>query len=104
MLKYRDEARSKRATMDDKIFKLEEISQEIKQVEEELKPLDKKYNDILHIEQNLSSLTIKLGSTEEHLKSIKLAQKDLKLLIKQEFSASDKELDDALDNFNKNLL
>lgn len=101
---YREEARIKRATLDDKIFKLEEIQEKMNGIKNKLKPLEERYDAILFIEQNLSFLKTQLLSSEEHLKSIKLAQKELKSVIKLEFIGNDSELEEALKNFYNNLL
>lgn len=73
-------------------------------IEKEIKPLDEKYEEILYKEENFSSLKNKLLTCEGTLNSIQLAKKDLKLLIKVEFKGNDSDLNEALDNFNKNLL
>ncbi|VVC25617.1 Hypothetical protein CINCED_3A008104 [Cinara cedri] len=101
---YREEARTKRATLDDRIFKLDELKEKMNEVENKLKPLEERYNAILFIEENLSSLRDKLLTSEGNLKSIRLAQKELKSVIKLEFIGNDSELEEALKNFNNNLL
>lgn len=101
---YRNEARTKRATLDDKIFKLDDLQEKMNKVENKLKPLEERYHAILFIEENLSSFRNKLLSSEEYLKSIKLAQKEVELVIKQKFIGNDSELEEALKNFHNNLL
>lgn len=101
---FREEARTKRAILDDRIFKYEKLQQDINQVEDDLKPLEKRYNEILYIEENLSSLRDTLLSSQGNLKSITLAIKELKLVIKLEFDGDDSDLEKALNNFNTNLL
>lgn len=101
---YREEARSKRATLDDRKFKLDELQEKMKEIENKLKPLEERYHAILYIEENLSSLRDKLLTSEGHLKSIRLAQQELRSVIKLEFIGSDSDLDKALDNFNNDLL
>jgi len=73
-------------------------------IEKEIEPLDKRYKEILYKEENFSSLKNKLLTCEGTLNSIRLAKKDLKLLIKLEFKGNDSDLNEALENFNKNLL
>lgn len=101
---YREEARSKRAMLDDRIYKYDKLQLDINKIGEDLKPLEKRYNEILYIEENLSSLRDTLLSSQGNLKSITLAIKELKLVIKLEFQGDDKDLDEALNNFNTNLL
>lgn len=100
----REEAREKRATLDDRQLKLDELQQKMNEIQEKLKPLNERYNAILYKEENLSSLKNALLSSEGHLNSIILAQKELKSVIKVEFEGSDWELNEVLNNFNNNLL
>lgn len=67
-------------------------------------PLEVRYNEILKKEENFFYLKNKLITSEGNLNSIRLAIKDLKLLIKSEFEGNDSDLDEALENFNNNLL
>ncbi|KAE9545442.1 hypothetical protein AGLY_000985 [Aphis glycines] len=101
---YREEARNKRATLENKKSCLDELQQKMNNIEKEIEPLDKRYKEILYKEENFSSLKNKLLTCEGTLNSIRLAKKDLKLLIKLEFKGNDSDLNEALDNFNNNLL
>lgn len=101
---FREDTRSKKATLDDRIFKSNELQLNIKQIEDNLKPLEKRYNEILYIEENLSTLRNTLLFSESNLKTIKVALKDLKSIIKKEFEGNDSDLEEALNNFNINLL
>ncbi|XP_025200798.1 DNA repair protein RAD50 [Melanaphis sacchari] len=102
--KFREEARNKRATLENKKCSLDELQLKMKNIEKELKPLDERYKQILYKEENFSSLKNKLLTSEGTLNSIRLVITDLKLLIKIEFKGNDSDLDEALENFNKNLL
>jgi len=55
-------------------------------------------------EEHFCSLKNKLLTSEGNLNSIRLAIKDLKSLIKLEFKGNDSDLDEALENFNNNLV
>lgn len=101
---YREEARNKRAMLDKKKMKANELQTSINQIEENMKPLEKRYNDILYIEDNLTTLKHELLTSEERLRSIRLAQKELKSVIKSEFKGNDSDLDEVLRNFGINLL
>lgn len=100
----REEARNKRATLDGKNTLLDELQQNMSNIERDMKPLVKRYNEILYIEENLSTLKNKLLTSEGNLRSIRSAQKELKLIIKFKFEGSDSELLGVLKNFNDNLL
>lgn len=100
----REEARNKRATLDDKKTLLNEIQEKMSNSEKNMKPLVKRYNEILYIEENLSTLKNTLLTSEGNLRSIKLAQKELNLIIKVKFEGNDSELLEALKYFNDNLL
>jgi len=100
----REDTRSKKATLDDRIFKYNELKLNIKKIEDNLNPLEKRYNEILYIEENLSTLRNTLLFSESNLKTIKVAYKDLKSIIKKEFEGNDSDLEEALNNFNINLL
>lgn len=99
----REEARNKRSMLDTKISMLDELQQKMNKIDNDLKPLVNRYNDILYIEQNLSLLQNSLLSSKGRLKSIILAQQELQLVIKVQFEGDDFQIDDALENFNKNL-
>ncbi|XP_060840875.1 DNA repair protein RAD50 [Rhopalosiphum padi] len=101
---YREEARNKRATLENKKCCLDELQQKMNNIEKEIEPLDEIYKEILYKEEHFSSLKNKLLTAEGTLNSIQLAKKELKLLIKLEFKENDSDLDEALENFNKNLL
>lgn len=83
---------------------LNEVQQKMNNTEQDMKPLVKRYNEILYIEENLSHLKNTLLTSEGNLRSIKLTQKELKLIIKNKFEGNDSELLEALKNFNDNLL
>lgn len=100
---YREEARNKRATLDLKKLKSDELQQKMDSIENKFKPLEERYNTILYTEQNLSALKNTLLTSEGHLKSIKLTQKELKSVIKFMFEGNDSALDEALNNFDDNL-
>lgn len=100
----REDTRTKRALLDNRICKSDELQLNIKQIEDNLKPLEERYNEILYIEENLSTLRNALLFSEGNLKNIKLAQKDLRSIIKLEFKGNDADLKDALNNFSINLL
>lgn len=102
--KFREEARNKRATLENKKCSLDELQKKMDNIRKEIEPLDERYNAILRIEENLSSLRNKLLTSKGNLNSIRLAKKDLKILIKQEFKGNDSDLDEALENFNYNLV
>lgn len=104
MKTYREEARSKRAILDDRIYKYDKLQLDINKIDEDLKPLEKRYNEILYIEENLSSLKNALLSSEGNLNNITLAIKELNLVIRLKFQGDDKDLEDELNNFNTNLL
>lgn len=104
MKTYREEARNKRAMLDGKKMKKNQLEASINQIEENMKPLEKRYNEILYIEENLSTLKTELLTSEGRLKSIILAQKELKSVIKSEFRGNDSDLDEELMNFETNLL
>jgi len=101
---FREDSRNKKASLDDRILKSEELQLKIEQYEDNLKPLYERYNKILSDEENLSTLKNKLLFSEDNLKTIKLAQKDLKSIIKQDFKGNDLDLEEAINNFNINLL
>lgn len=73
-------------------------------IETDMNPLEKRYNAILYIEENLSTLKNSLLNSEGHLKSIMLSQKELKSVIKIDFQGNDLELEEAIKNFNNNVL
>jgi len=102
--KFREEARSKRATLDNKKCSLDELKQKMSIIEKEIEPLEKSYEQMMFKEENFSSLKNKLITSEGHLNSIRLAKKELTLLIKLEFKGNDSDLDEVLENFNNNLL
>lgn len=83
---------------------MSELQQKMNKIEFDMKPLEKRYNAILYIEENLSSLKNSLLTSEGHLKSIMLSQKELKSVVKQDFQGNDLELEEALNNFNNNLM
>lgn len=90
--------------LDNKISMLDELQQKMNIIDNDLKPLEERYKDILYIEENLYSLKNSLLTSEGCLKAIRLAQKELKLVIKVEFEGNDFQIDDALENFNNNLM
>jgi len=67
-------------------------------------PLEVRYNEIMKKEENFFFLKNKLITSEGNLNFIRLAKKDLKSLINLEFKGNDSDLDEALENFNNNLL
>lgn len=102
--KYREEARNKRATLESKKCSFDELQQKLNSIDKEIVPLENRHEEILNKEDNFVSLKNKLLTSEGNLKSIRLAIKDLKLFIKLEFKGNDSDLDQALENFNNNLV
>lgn len=102
--KYREEARHKRATLENKKCSFNELQQKLNSIDKEIIPLEERYEEIMNKEEHFFSLKNKLLTSEGNLKSIRLAIKDLKLLIKLEFKGNDSDLDEALENFNNNLV
>lgn len=102
--KYREEARNKRATLENKKCSFDELQQKLNSIDKEITPLEARYKEIINKEENYFSLKNKLLTSEGNLNSIRLAMKDLKLLIKLEFKGNDSDLDEALENFNNNLV
>lgn len=90
--------------LDNKMSMLDELQQKMKIIDNDLKPIDERFNEILYIENNLYTLKNSLLTSEGRLESIKLAQKELKSVIKVEFEGNDFKIDDALENFNNNLM
>jgi len=85
-------------------LKSDVLQDQIIQIENEYKPLVERYNTILYTEENLSTLNNKLLTSKENLKSIKSTQQELKSVIKFKFEENDSKLDEALNNFNRNML
>lgn len=83
---------------------MDELQQKINNIERNLKPLEKRIEEILYIEENFYTLKNTLLTSEGNLRSIISAQKELKLVLKFEFKGSDSELLETLKNFNDNLL
>ncbi|CAI6346339.1 unnamed protein product [Macrosiphum euphorbiae] len=102
--KYREEARNKRATLENKKCSFDELQHKLNSIDKEMIPLEERYKEIMNKEEHFCSLKNKLLTSEGNLKSIRLAIKDLKLLIKVEFKGNDSDLDEALENFNNNLV
>ncbi|XP_029343905.1 DNA repair protein RAD50 isoform X3 [Acyrthosiphon pisum] len=102
--KYREEARNKRATLENKKFSFDELQQKLNSIDKEIIPLEERYKEIMKKEEHFFSLKNKLLTSEGNLNSIRLAIKDLKLLIKLEFKGNDSDLDEELKNFNNNLV
>ncbi|XP_025414138.1 DNA repair protein RAD50 [Sipha flava] len=101
---YREEARTKRSMLDNKNCLLEELEKKMNIIDNDLKPVEDRFIEILHIEDNLSVLKNSLLTSQGRLKSLKLAQKELKSVIKVKFEGNDFEIDDAIMNFKNNLI
>lgn len=100
----REEARNKRATLDMKKMKSDDLQTKIDLIEQKLKPLNERYKNILYTEENLSSLKDTLLTFEGQLKSIKMSQEELKSAITIIFDGDDSNLDEELKNFDDKLL
>jgi hypothetical protein len=90
--------------LDNKNCLLEELEKKMNIIDNDLKPVEDRFIEILHIEDNLSVLKNSLLTSQGRLKSLKLAQKELKSVIKVKFEGNDFEIDDAIMNFKNNLM
>ncbi|XP_050431773.1 DNA repair protein RAD50 isoform X2 [Adelges cooleyi] len=102
--KIRDEARDKKATLDDRKTKLEIIRNDIAKIEEECIPLDTRIKEISNFESQLSIHQGGLKCFEQQLMYIQEAQIGLKNEIKSEFKGNDQQLEEELSNFDNNLI
>lgn len=80
-----------------KKVKSDDLQAKMDLIEQKLKPLNEQYKNILYTEQNLLTF-------EGQLKSIKMSQEELKSAITFIFDGDDSDLDEALKNFDGNLL